>query len=114
MARDVGRSLRRIPGTRALNYVALGGEEGPWITRLDPETGETRRITPPLEGSVNHAWTPGGTLLLGQGSTLHRWESTGQGRWLPVADLSGRGLRSITRLAVSPDGQRIAILAKTR
>lgn len=115
-ARDVGRSLQRIPGTGAVSFVALGGEDAgnrPWITRLDPTTGETRRIAPALEGSVDHAWTPDGTLLMGAGSVLYRWEPGEEGGWRQVDDLADRGLASITRLAVSPDGEKVALVAET-
>lgn len=112
-ARDVGRSLQRIPGGAGVSFVARSGEEGAWIARLDPGTGETERIAPALEGSDDHAWTPDGTLLMGSGPVLHRWDPGGGGRWRRVTDLSGRGITSITRLAVSPDGERIALVAET-
>jgi hypothetical protein len=116
-AREVGRSLGRIPGTDAVSFVALGDEDAgdrAWITRLDPTTGETRRIAPALEGSVDHAWTPDGTLLMGRGSVLYRREPGESGGWRPVADLADRGLASITRLAVSPDGEKIALVAEAK
>lgn len=114
VAREVGRSLQQIPGATAVSYVQMGEEEeGDWIMRLEPATGETRRLAPALDGSVDHAWTPDGILLMGRGSVLYRWNAGGEGRWHPVADLAEREIRSITRLAVSPDGGKIALVAET-
>ena len=61
-----------------------------------------------------HAWTPDGVLLSGSGSLLVRW--SGQlaegSRWIPVADLQSAGVRNISRLAVSPDGNWLAFVAE--
>ena len=42
-------------------------------------------------------------------SWLHRWRE-GEQRWTPIADLSEFGVTSATRIAVSPDGKRVAIV----
>jgi hypothetical protein len=59
------------------------------------------------------AWTPDGTLLMAVNSTLYRWRS-GDPNWTVVANLGGFGLRNVTRLAVSPKGDRLAIVAEAR
>ena len=47
----------------------------------------------------------------GSGSTLLFW-TKGASTWVPVADLAPAGIHSITRLAVSPDGRWLAIVAE--
>ena len=42
-----------------------------------------------------------------------RWRP-GELNWTVVVNLSAYGLRSVTRLAVSPKGDRIAIVAEVR
>jgi hypothetical protein len=42
--------------------------------------------------------------------TLHAWKD-GESGWQVVADLGVLGLRNVTRLAVSPGGDRLAIVA---
>ena len=56
------------------------------------------------------AWTPDGTLLMAHNGLLHAWRAGGED-WTPIADLGAMGLRNVTRLAVSPKGDRIAIVA---
>jgi hypothetical protein len=58
-----------------------------------------------------HAWIPGGLVLASDGTTLYQWDAHGAGPWVPVADLAALGLRGTSRLAVSPHGDRLALVA---
>lgn len=111
VARHVGRSLHRVPGRRAISFVDQSDEAAWWIRELDVETKSITAIAPTLPKVEDYAWTPDGRLLAGRGSTLYVL-TPGQDRdWRPLADLAGSGLREITRIAVSPDGRRVAIVA---
>ena len=50
---------------------------------------------------------------LAHGGTLYRWRR-GAGTWTAAADLVALGLHGVTRLAVSPSGDRITIVAQPR
>ena len=112
VAEDIGRSIFRIPGREAVSFVQWEEPGVGWITAFDPETGETSRIAPLLEGNEFYAWTPGGTLIMGQGSKLFRWTPSDSGNWQEVADLSAAGILAISRIAVSPEGGWIAIVGE--
>ncbi len=109
VAENPGRSIHRIPGTEEISFVRKVSDEEWWLERLDPATGTTVRITRTLPGREDTAWTPGGEILMGDGSRLFSWSEDSE--WTEIADLSDRGVEGITRLAVSPDGARIAIVA---
>lgn len=64
----------------------------------------------PGSGDPNLAWTSDGTLLMAHEGTLYAWRP-GDRDWTPAADLAALGLSGVTRLAVSPRGDRIAIVA---
>ena len=106
----IGRSIQRIPGTATVSYERVREDER-WIMAFDPATDESRPLVQPLDGAQDHAWTPAGTLLMGQGSVLHavRPSPDGVAAWEAVADLSAHG-GTITRLAVSPDGHWLALV----
>lgn len=123
VARDVGRSLHPVPGGDGVSFVQWGDEGRGWITRLEPSTGETTRLAPlPGEGEY-YAWTPDGRLLAAGGTVLYAAEpepgaSSGRdARWREVADLAELGREAgleigpVSRLAVSPDGTRLAFVA---
>jgi hypothetical protein len=109
-ARDIGRALQRIPGRAAISYLQLG-KEGAWITALDLLTGHAAPIAKSPDRSDYHVWTPEGVLLAGSGSRLLAWVN---GRWDVVADLAADGVRAISRLALSPSGDRLAFVAEDR
>ena len=109
VAENPGRSVHRIPGTEEISFVRKVSDEEWWIERLDPVAGTTVRITRTLPGREDYAWTPEGEILMGDGSRLFAWSEGGD--WTEVADFSNFGVEGITRLAVSPDGARVAIVA---
>ncbi len=103
----IGRSLQPIPGTREVSYVRLS-EGGGTVMAIDPESGDRRTIGPTIGDGQDHAWTPGGVLLMGNGGVVHRWDS-GASRWVPVAmEQAFEG--EISRLAVSADGRHLAFV----
>jgi WD40-like Beta Propeller Repeat len=119
LARDIGRTIQRIPGGGTISFVERegGGREGTaarlWIRELDPKT---RRITPlvaALPGATEayHAWAPDGWLLSAEKDVLYGWRR-GQADWIRLADLATLGLRGVSRLAVSPNGDRIALVTQ--
>ena len=109
IAENPGRSIHRIPGTEEISFVRKGSDEEWWIERLDPTAETTVRITETLPGREDYAWTPEGEILMGDGSRLFSWSEGSD--WTEIADFADFGVEGITRLAVSPNGARIAIVA---
>jgi hypothetical protein len=109
VAERPGRSIHRIPGTEEISFVRKVSDEEWWIERLDPASGSAERITRTLPGREDYAWTPEGEILMGDGGRLFAWSDGSD--WMEIADFSELGVEGITRLAVSPDGSRVAIVA---
>lgn len=110
VARNIGRALQKIPGRAAISYLQQG-RDGAWITALDLLTGRSTPIAKSPDRSDYHVWTPEGVLLAGSGSRLLAWVD---GRWDVVTDLAVHGVRAISRLALSPSGDRLAFVAEDR
>jgi hypothetical protein len=110
VARDIGRALQKIPRRDAISFLQQG-KEGAWITALDLRTGRLTPIAKSPARSDYHVWTPDGVLLAASGSRLLAWVD---GRWDVVADLAADGVRGISRLALSPSGDRLAFVAEDR
>src|SRR5262245_35595040 len=118
VATDIGRSLQRMPGTGASRHVSFVQRErsGDTVTlivkELDPASGTIVALTRAVEGSreADLAWTPDGVLLMAKDDVLYSW-TRGDSGWKDVADLSRLSLSRVTRLAVSPRGDFLALVA---
>lgn len=109
LAEDIGRSLHKVPGQPAISFVHREAGTG-WIKRLELATREMQTIVRLLGTGEDYAWMPDGSLLMGQGSKLFRYDPASDEDWREVVDLAAHGVDGITRIAVSPDGSRIAIV----
>ena len=110
VAEDIGRSLHRIPDRGSVSFVQWVEPGRGWINEYDPETGETRRLAPLLEGNEFYAWTPAGVLVMGQASKLFRWIPDESTAWEEIADLETADILEITRISLSAEGGWIAVV----
>ena len=62
-------------------------------------------------GADFFVWTPDGLVLAARGTTVYQWDPQRGTGWDTVADFTAAGLSNISRLAVSPRGDRLAIVA---
>lgn len=108
---NIGRSLHKIPGSdeNLMSYISKKSEN--WeIRSFDPETGETKKITNTLPGSEDLSWTPDGTIFMGKENKLYKYAPGKDDNWKEVTDLSEFGLGGVTRLAINPAGNKIAVV----
>ena len=110
-AKDIGRSLQRIPGRASVSFVKRDSVAGNTLEELDIRRRRVSELTKVPPGADFFAWTPDGIVLTASGTTLYQWDSRRGGKWEQLADLAVAGLSSVTRLAVSPQGDRLAIVA---
>lgn len=121
VVRGIGRSIQKIPGRATISFVAReepaqrGGAPTLRIRELEPKG---RHITPLVSAvagatEADCAWTPDGVLLMANQDLLYGWKR-GDAEWRRIADLATLGLHGVSRLAVSPRGDRIAVVTQSR
>ena len=108
VAENPGRSIHRIPGSQDISFVRKVAENEWWIERLNPVTGETTRIVATPPGREDYAWTPEGEILIGDGARLLAWSA--DAGWWEVAHPGEAEGGDISRIAVSADGTRVALV----
>jgi len=109
LARDIGRSLQRIPGTSRISVLIREPDTPGRIMAWEPGSSHLEPLTLAVPGAQDFAWTPTGTLLMARGRTIFGWRP-GQEEWETVGTLGAPGTGAATRLAVSPDGEWLAVV----
>jgi WD40 repeat protein len=110
LAREIGRALVRVPGRDAFTFLQVGKDTS-WISEVDVRTKTIRRIAPSPVGSDYHLWTPSGQLIASVGTGL--MIRVGD-RWDVLADFAELGVKDVSRLALSPRGDRLAFVVADR
>jgi hypothetical protein len=111
-ANGIGRSLHRIPGTRLVSFVHREPSGEFWIKQIDIDSKQIDPLTKVVDGNNERdmAWTADGkTILMSGGTKVYAWTRGGAG-WTEVFDAAAHGLGAVSRLAVSPKGDAIAIV----
>lgn len=112
LLRSVGRSLHPVPGEDMVSAVHKVSDEEWNIVAFDADGSDPVWLAPALRPSEDFAWTTDGQLIMGRGAKLYiRRPGEGQ-EWMELADLSAHGIEQISRLAVSPNNDRIAIVGQ--
>jgi len=109
--KNIGRSLHKIPKREAISFVHKVSEQEWLIKQLDLKTLTISALAQTLPGSEDYAWMPSGILLMGKEAKLYQCDLKKEAAWKEIADFSTAGLKNITRLAVSPKGDRLAVVA---
>ncbi|HST19709.1 MAG TPA: hypothetical protein VLR90_01210 [Blastocatellia bacterium] len=111
IATNVGRSLHKMPRGQLVSFVHIISDDELVIKSLDVKTRKISSIIKMLSGSEYFVWSRDGVLLMGQGSKLFKYNPVSDKDWQEVADFSKEGINAITRLAVSPKGDRLAFVS---
>jgi Tol biopolymer transport system component len=111
LATDIGRSLSKIPNERAFSFIQRREKENK-IMRYSTETGTISEIGTTVNQKEDIAWTHDGKILTSDGAKLFFMNAKKPGgKWMPIDVSAGSDLlKSITRIAVSPKGDKIAIV----
>ena len=106
-----GRVLRLVPHQNKFSFVQKVSDSE-WLVKIfDLKTRSVATFIKTFQGAEDYAWMPSGVLLMANGSKLFSRKES-DFAWVELADFSNAGLKNITRIAVSPKGDRIAIVAR--
>lgn len=99
-----------IPGTENFSFMQRHPDDSLWIKEFNSETEAVRPIITSKDGKKDYVWMQDGSLLIGSGSKLYRFDEKKDKDWVLLADLETFGIKEITRMAVSPDGKFLALV----
>lgn len=110
IARDVGRGVKRVPGTTRVSYVQKAGAQW-FIDEVDVNTRATSRITATLPNAEEYAWLDSTNIIAGSGTLLKQY-TRGAADWVTAADFSYAPLTNVTRVTVDGTGRWLAFVAE--
>jgi hypothetical protein len=111
---NIGRSLQRVPGGSRASYLHRVGSR--WMLEtIDPspradDAFEIDTVAAMPDSADYVAWRSDTELYTAAGSRIYRMRLPDV-TWVLVEDLAEKGIRRISRLALSPDGSRLALVA---
>ena len=110
---NVGRGIRKIPGTSYMSYTLVTETGGLDIYMLDVDEDLTSYFICSLPiGIQDYTWLNENQMILGSRNQLFLYDTLGEAKWQKIATLKTDGLQQITRLAVSPNGRKLAVVAE--
>ncbi|MGC1631848.1 MAG: DUF6265 family protein [Gelidibacter sp.] len=110
--KHIGRSLQHIPNSKLISFISKNANGSSEIKSLNPISGEIKTIAPTLSNIEDLCWLPDGSLLVAKEDKLFRLNPKSTSNWMEVTSLNSYGIKNLSRLAVSPDGKKLAIVAE--
>ena len=107
IASNIGRSIWKIPGRKAISFMQKEADGVWWIKELDPKTRKVKPIVKALEGSEYFAWTPQRLLLMTKDTKLYQGNPA-NGEWSEIATFP----KKISRVAASWHAHEIAVVVE--
>jgi Tol biopolymer transport system component len=111
ISEEIGRSIHKIPGQKSISFLQKIKDDEWTINALDPQTKAVSVITKSLPGTEHDmAWTPDGKIVMSSGKELFFSVPGKNPEWIPVTLEFDAGLSTLTRIAISADGKKLALV----
>lgn len=110
LLKDVGRSFHKVPGQGSVSYSVPNEQGQQEVYLLDMETLESFFVTQLPIGVSDYAWLDDSRIVIGSNSSLFVYDTFDKKDWEKFADLDSGVITEISRIAVSPSGNRIALV----
>lgn len=109
---DAGRSLQRVPNTHFMSYTLVNEQGYLDLYLMDMDSRESYFIAQLPSGVQDYVWINDTQVLVGSGSSLFMYDTLGESEWHKVASVEEYGIGKISRMAISPDGKKLALVAE--
>jgi dipeptidyl aminopeptidase/acylaminoacyl peptidase len=110
VARGIGRCIRAVPGRPAVSFVEKVSAGEWWLSEVTFPSRSIKRLARMPQGVEDYAWLGGARVLAGQGNRVLEATLPG-GVWQERALFDAPELQNVTRLALSPAGDRLALVS---
>lgn len=108
----VGRSLHRIPNSNLISFISKNADGTSEIKSFNPKTGQITTIATTLPNVEDMCWLPDGCILMAKEDMIFKLNPKTKSGWKEIASLKPYGITKLSRLTVSPDGKKLAIVGE--
>lgn len=109
--KKVGRSFHHIPNSNLVSYISKENDQ--WEVRsLNVKTKKTQKIVNTSGNYEDICWLPDGTILQAKGNQILKFNPKTDSDWSVFHSFKNTGIHKISRIMVSEDGSKIAIVAE--
>jgi hypothetical protein len=109
---NTGRSIHLVPDSKSISYTLVNKEKNHDLYLLDMESLDSFFVCQLPIGIQDYVWLNNSQILIGSGTKIFMYDTFLNADWQEVADLSGSPFKEITRMAVSPDEKKLALVAE--
>lgn len=111
VAENIGRALHRVPDERAISFVHKVSQNDWQIRKLNTENMTISTIAATLPGREDICWTDDKKIISSDGTKLFFLDPKEGGQWKEVTlESGGQVLKGVTRLAISGEGNKLAVV----
>ncbi len=110
IASDIGRCLKLSPDKKSLLFVIKQNKTEWSIFKMDIVSHVMSMVIATLKDNEDFAVMKDGTFLMGSEGKLYQYKQGEDNEWKMIADFSST-LKYFYRIAISPKGDRIALVA---
>jgi len=113
LVEHVGRSLSIIPKTNPPAFSFVDKNPNPWkLMSFDLDELEAEPLFDMMPNVEDIVWLNDDYVFSGKGSNVYVHKNKKRNQWEVTANLEGYGITNITRMAVSPNTNKIAIVGE--
>ncbi len=112
IAANVGRSLQSIPNSTLISFISKNASGPSEIKSLDQKNGTLKTVAYTLPEMEDMCWLDEHHMLMAKNQKLFRLDIRNNSNWLEVASLKAFGITNISRMAISPNGKKLAIVGE--
>lgn len=112
LLQNAGRTLQKIPKTNSLAYTLVNEVGNLDLYVLDMASKDSYFICELPYGVQDYVWLNEFQVLTGMGSSLFLYDTLGESKWNKVASLDEFGVKNISRMAISPNGKKLAVVVE--
>ncbi|MBJ7881149.1 DUF6265 family protein [Gelidibacter salicanalis] len=112
VATNIGRSLHQIPNTDLIGFISKNTSGISDIKSFNPINGAIKTIARALPNSEDLYWLTVNSILMPKDDVIYKLDTKSTIGWTAAVSLKEFEIINLTRLAISPDGTKLAIVGE--